>query len=54
MLQQVSLSQLQASVADEFKFSEFESYDSDFDGTRIRFAIRCTRRFILIEKENKK
>ena len=31
MLQQVSLSQLQASVADEFKFSEFESYDSDFD-----------------------
>lgn len=31
MLQQVSLSQLQASVADEFKFSKFESYDSDFD-----------------------
>lgn len=31
MLQQVSLSQLQASVADEFKFSEFESYDSSLD-----------------------
>ena len=28
---QVSLSQLQSAMLDEFKFSEFESYDSDFD-----------------------
>lgn len=28
---QVSLSQLQASMVDEFKFSEFESYDSELD-----------------------
>ncbi len=28
---QVSLSQVQASVADEFKFSEFDSYESDLD-----------------------
>jgi hypothetical protein len=31
MLQQVSLSQLQSAVSDEFKFSEFESYDSDLE-----------------------
>lgn len=28
---QVSLSQLQSAMLDEFKFSEFESYDSDLD-----------------------
>lgn len=28
---QVSLSQVQASVADEFKFSEFDSYESELD-----------------------
>lgn len=28
---QVSLSQLQSAVSDEFKFSEFESYDSDLE-----------------------
>ncbi len=28
---QVSLSQLQSAVFDEFKFSEFESYDSELD-----------------------
>ena len=28
---QVSLSQLQASVMDEFQWSEFESYDSELD-----------------------
>lgn len=28
---QVSLSQLHASMEDEFKFSEFESYDSELD-----------------------
>lgn len=28
---QVSLSQLQSAVSDEFKFSEFESYDSELD-----------------------
>lgn len=31
MLQQVSLSQLQSAVSDEFQWSGFESYDSDFD-----------------------
>lgn len=31
MLQQVSLSQLQSAVSDEFKWSEFESYDSELD-----------------------
>ena len=31
MLQQVSLSQLQSAVSDEFKFSEFESHDSELD-----------------------
>lgn len=31
MLQQVSLSQLQSAVSDEFKFSEFESYDSELE-----------------------
>lgn len=31
MLQQVSLSQLQSAVSDEFKFAEFESYDSSLD-----------------------
>lgn len=28
---QVSLSQLQSAVSDEFKFSEFESYDSELE-----------------------
>lgn len=28
---QVSLSQLQSAMLDEFKLSEFESYDSDLD-----------------------
>lgn len=28
---QVSLSQLQSAMLDVFKFSEFESYDSDLD-----------------------
>lgn len=28
---QVSLSQVQSAVSDEFKFSEFESYDSELD-----------------------
>lgn len=28
---QVSLSQLQSAMLDEFKFSEFESYDSELD-----------------------
>lgn len=28
---QVSLYQLQSAMLDEFKFSEFESYDSDLD-----------------------
>lgn len=28
---QVSLSQVQASVMDEFQWSEFESYDSELD-----------------------
>lgn len=28
---QVSLSQVMSSVSDEFKFSEFESYDSELD-----------------------
>lgn len=28
---QVSLSQLQSAMLDEFKFSELESYDSDLD-----------------------
>lgn len=28
---QVSLSQVQASVADEFMFSEFDSYESELD-----------------------
>jgi hypothetical protein len=28
---QVSLSQVQSAVSDEFKFSEFESYDSDLE-----------------------
>lgn len=31
MVQQVSLSQLQSAVSDEFKFSEFESYDSELE-----------------------
>ncbi|MBF1107184.1 MAG: hypothetical protein HXL57_01585 [Solobacterium sp.] len=31
MVQQVSLSQVLSSVSDEFKFSEFESYDSILD-----------------------
>lgn len=31
MLQQVSLAQLQSTVSDEFKFAEFESYDSSLD-----------------------
>ena len=31
MLQQVSLSQVLSSMEDEFKFSEFESYDSSLD-----------------------
>jgi len=31
MLQQVSLSQLQSAVSDEFKFSELESYDSELE-----------------------
>lgn len=31
MLQQVSLSQLQSAVSDEFQWSEFESYDSELD-----------------------
>lgn len=31
MLQQVSLSQLQSTVMDEFKFSEFDSYESELD-----------------------
>ena len=31
MVQQVSLSQVLSSVSDEFKFAEFESYDSDLE-----------------------
>jgi hypothetical protein len=31
MLQQVSLSQVLSSVADEFQFSEFDSYESELD-----------------------
>ena len=31
MLQQVSLSQVLYSVADEFQFSEFDSYESELD-----------------------
>lgn len=31
MVQQVSLSQVLSSVSDEFKFAEFESYDSSLD-----------------------
>lgn len=31
MLQQVSLSQVLSSVADELQFSEFDSYESELD-----------------------